>query len=83
MATSPSYNPDTAAHISSLASEVSRSTEGPSAAQWAAVKEEIRVLYEKKPLRDVKTILEKRHGFRATYVSCPFPLTSPPPSFCF
>lgn len=41
--------------------------EGPSPAQWQAVKEEIRVLYEKKPLKDVKRILERR-GFRATYV---------------
>lgn len=42
--------------------------EGPAPAQWQAVKEEIRVLYEKKPLRDVRRILEQRHGFRATYV---------------
>lgn len=40
--------------------------EGPAPAQWQAVKDEIRVLYEKKPLRDVKKILEQRHGFRAT-----------------
>ncbi len=40
--------------------------EGPAPNQWQAVKEEIRVLYEKKPLRDVKRILEQRHGFRAT-----------------
>ncbi|EHY59043.1 hypothetical protein HRR83_001687 [Exophiala dermatitidis] len=40
--------------------------EGPAPAEWQAVKEEIRLLYEKKPLRDVRTILEQRHGFRAT-----------------
>ncbi|EXJ90381.1 hypothetical protein A1O1_03482 [Capronia coronata CBS 617.96] len=40
--------------------------EGPAAAQWQAVKEVIRVLYEKKPLRDVKRILEQQYGFRAT-----------------
>jgi hypothetical protein len=40
--------------------------EGPAPAQWQAVREEIRVLYEKKPLRDVRRILEQRHGFRAT-----------------
>ncbi|KAI1627802.1 hypothetical protein EDD37DRAFT_277000 [Exophiala viscosa] len=40
--------------------------EGPAPAQWQAVKDEIRILYEKKPLRDVKKILEQRHGFRAT-----------------
>ncbi|KIW19768.1 hypothetical protein PV08_00342 [Exophiala spinifera] len=40
--------------------------EGPAPNQWQAVKEEIRVLYEKKPLRDVRRILEQRHGFRAT-----------------
>ncbi|KAK5056070.1 hypothetical protein LTR84_012621 [Exophiala bonariae] len=39
--------------------------EGPTPAQWQAVREEIRVLYEKKPLKDVKRILERR-GFRAT-----------------
>ncbi|KAK4938541.1 hypothetical protein LTR10_021073 [Elasticomyces elasticus] len=40
--------------------------EGPAPAQWQAVKDEIRILYERKPLRDVKKILEQRHGFRAT-----------------
>ena len=44
----------------------SRSTAYPVAAQWEAVKDEIRVLYEKHPLREVRTIMEKRHGFRAT-----------------
>lgn len=44
--------------------------EGPTPAQWQAVREEIRVLYEKKPLKDVKRILERR-GFRATYVLIP------------
>ena len=47
--------------------------EGPAPAQWQAVKEEIRVLYEKKPLKDVRRILEQRHGFRATYVLCKLP----------
>ena len=42
--------------------------EGPAPAQWQAVKEEIRTLYEKKPLKDVRKILEQRRGFRATYV---------------
>lgn len=42
--------------------------EGPGPAQWQAVKEEIRLLYEKKPLKDVRKILEQRRGFRATYV---------------
>ncbi|KIX02476.1 uncharacterized protein Z518_08417 [Rhinocladiella mackenziei CBS 650.93] len=40
--------------------------EGPAQAQWQAVKEEIRMLYEKKPLKEVRKILEQRHGFRAT-----------------
>ncbi len=40
--------------------------EGPSHARWQAVKEEIRILYEKKPLKDVRRIMEQRHGFRAT-----------------
>lgn len=47
--------------------------EGPASSQWQAVKDEIRVLYEKHPLRDVKRILEQRHGFRATYVLCKLP----------
>lgn len=47
---------------------VSHTVEGPSAAQWAAVQQEIRVLYliEKRPLKEVKQILEDRHNFRAT-----------------
>ncbi|OAP60464.1 hypothetical protein AYL99_05466 [Fonsecaea erecta] len=40
--------------------------EGPAPAQWQAVKEEIRILYEKHPLRDVRRILLDRHNFRAT-----------------
>jgi len=43
--------------------------EGPGPAQWQAVKDEIRTLYEKKPLKDVRKILEQRRGFRATYVN--------------
>ncbi|ETN46967.1 uncharacterized protein HMPREF1541_01157 [Cyphellophora europaea CBS 101466] len=66
MATSPSYNQDTAALFPSTQGEVSRSTEGPSASEWEARKEDIRRLYEKKPLKDVKAHLEKHYGFRAT-----------------
>lgn len=42
--------------------------EGPTPEQWEAVREEIRVLYldEGKWLKDVRKILERRHGFRAT-----------------
>ena len=76
MATSPSYNQDTAALFPSTQGEVSRSTEGPSASEWEARKEDIRRLYEKKPLKDVKAHLEKHYGFRATCVPCPSPLTS-------
>ena len=46
--------------------ETSRSTEGPTAQQWQYVKEEIRDLYTHKPLKDVRAILEQKHGFRAT-----------------
>lgn len=78
MATSPSYRQDTAALFSSTQpGESSRSTEGPSAPEWEARKEDIRRLYEKKPLKDVRTHLEKHYGFRATYVLCSLPLTSP------
>src|SRR5882757_6895732 len=55
--------------------------EGPAPEQWQAVKEEIRVLYERKPLRDVRKILEQRHGFRATYVQCKLPLYQIPSHF--
>ena len=46
----------------------SRSTEGPTAQQWHHVKEEIRDLYldKKKPLKEVRAILEQHYGFRAT-----------------
>ena len=40
--------------------------EGPAPAQWQAVKDEIRILYEKNPLRDVRKIMERKHGFKAT-----------------
>jgi hypothetical protein len=40
--------------------------EGPAPAQWQAVKDEIRVLYEKNPLRDVRKIMERKYGFKAT-----------------
>ena len=43
-----------------------RSTEGPTAQQWQEVKDEIRELYTHKPLKEVRAILEQRHGFRAT-----------------
>ena len=46
--------------------ESSRSTEGPSAQQWQELKEEIKDLYSRKPLKDVRAILEQRYGFRAT-----------------
>ena len=68
MATSPSYNQDTAALFSSTQGEVSRSTEGPSAAEWEARKDDIRRLYEKHPLKTVRTYLEEHYGFRATCV---------------
>ena len=48
--------------------EASRSTEGPTAQQWQEVKEEIRDLYMRKPLKEVRLILDQRYGFRATYV---------------
>jgi hypothetical protein len=38
--------------------------EGPTPSQWQAVREEIILLYEKSPLRDVRSIMERR-GFRA------------------
>lgn len=40
--------------------------EGPAPAQWQAVKEEIKSLYEKAPLRDVRKIMERKYGFKAT-----------------
>jgi hypothetical protein len=40
--------------------------EGPAPAQWQAVKEDIRILYEKNPLRDVRRIMERKYGFKAT-----------------
>ena len=53
-----------------------RSTEGPSAAEWEAKKPIIRNLYEKKRLKEVQTILERDHNFKATYVDNA-PLTQP------
>lgn len=43
---------------------------GPTPAEWERVKDVVRRLYmeEKRPLRDVVVILERRFGFRATYV---------------
>jgi hypothetical protein len=38
--------------------------EGPAPSQWQAVKDEIIFLYEKSPLRDVRSIMERK-GFRA------------------
>ena len=40
--------------------------EGPAPAQWQAVKDEIRILYEKNPLRDVRKIMERKYAFKAT-----------------
>lgn len=57
--------------------ETSRSTEGPTPQQWQHVKEEIKELYRDKPLKEVRAILEHRHGFRATYVLSRFPSLSP------
>ncbi len=51
---------------SQIQGETSRSTEGPTAKEWQFVKEEIRELYIHKPLKDVRAILEQKHGFRAT-----------------
>ena len=81
MATSPSYTQEPAALFhSAQRGEASRSTEGPSAAEWDQHRELIKSLYEKKPLKDVRAHLEKHHGFRATYV--PFiPSRTPPPPF--
>ncbi|RMZ78324.1 hypothetical protein DV738_g3955, partial [Chaetothyriales sp. CBS 135597] len=45
--------------------DASRTTEGPKQAEWEAHKEEIRVLYQHYPLKQVKQILEER-GFVAT-----------------
>jgi hypothetical protein len=46
--------------------ELSRSTEGPTAQQWAEHKEIIRELYSRRPLKEVRAILEQRFGFKAT-----------------
>ncbi|KPI44086.1 uncharacterized protein AB675_6501 [Cyphellophora attinorum] len=56
------------ATIASNHGDAPQTLEGPTAAQWSAVKEDIRYLYliEKKPLKHVKQILEQRRGFRAT-----------------
>lgn len=64
----PAPAPQAPAPTSTLAPAAAQleAREGPAAAQWQAVKEEIKALYEKRPLRDVKRILEQRHGFRAT-----------------
>ena len=40
--------------------------EGPAPAQWQAVKDEIRVLYLRNPLRDVRRIMERKYNFKAT-----------------
>lgn len=52
----------------SITAEISRSTEGPSAQRWAELKDEIRVLYEQKPLKEVRAELQQKYDFRATYV---------------
>jgi hypothetical protein len=51
-----------------ISTEISRSTEGPSAQRWNEHKDEIRELYERMPLKDVRRVMLERHGFRATYV---------------
>lgn len=50
--------------------DIQRSTEGPSAAEWEGKQEVIRDLYERKrlKLKDVRAILERDYGFKATYV---------------
>lgn len=69
MATSPSFTQDTAAPFPrATRGEASRSTEGPTAAEWDLHRELIKSLYEKKPLKDVRAHLEKHYGFRATCV---------------
>lgn len=75
----PQTHPPTSTPASASASAPSQleAREGPAPAQWQAVREEIRTLYEKRPLRDVRRILEQRHGFRATYVLCLFVCLSP------
>ena len=47
----------------------SRHPHGPSAEEWDAVKDVIRQLYviEQCPLKGVKSVLETRYNFRATY----------------
>lgn len=49
-------------------SDTQRSIEGPSALEWDEKKEIIRNLYEKKRLKEVRAILEREYGFKATYV---------------
>ena len=51
--------------------------EGPNPAQWQAVKEQIRILYQTMPLKEVRRKLEQQHGFRATYAT-PSPPSSTP-----
>ncbi|EXJ58463.1 hypothetical protein A1O7_05888 [Cladophialophora yegresii CBS 114405] len=65
-APAPAPTPATAQAPPSLAPGPLEAREGPAPAQWQAVKDEIRVLYEKNPLRDVRKIMERKYGFRAT-----------------
>ena len=47
--------------------------------EWTKREADIRQLYvhEKKPLKEVKRLMEKRHGFKATSVPCAvFPITN-------
>jgi hypothetical protein len=46
-------------------------SQGPNPAEWERIKPILQRLYvvEKRPLRDVVNILDRQHGFRATYVS--------------
>ena len=66
MAYSPSHGRDTSARCNAQnLGDSSRTTEGPSAAQWESQKEEIHMLYDEYPLKEVKRILDAR-GFVAT-----------------
>lgn len=58
---------DTSAHGSARDVLLER-REGPDPRQWQAVKETLRTLHQKNPLREVKKIMEKSYGFYATYV---------------
>jgi Clr5 domain len=54
------------ASITSDLGALARSTEGPTAQQWNNLRDEISALYAMRPLKEVRAIMERRHGFRAT-----------------